>query len=131
VRDRSLQRKQSHRQDNDKHGQKTLSEEGTLPLIESDVGTEEEKHCSFVVQKQVLLYIIHFMHILFSQFARHYYLNYCSEYATAFNNLTSLRSLFNVPLWKLICLNFVSVLFMFLISRFHPPLLETVASRVD
>lgn len=45
---------------------KKLVRGDTLPLIESDVGPEEEKHCSFVVQKKVVLYIIHFMHILFS-----------------------------------------------------------------
>lgn len=63
-------------------------EDDFLPLIESDGGTEIEKCCSFVIQKQILLYIIHFTHILLLQFTPCYSLNYHSEYARAFNNLT-------------------------------------------
>lgn len=33
-------------------------------LIESDGGTKIEKCCSFVIQKQISLYIIHFTHDL-------------------------------------------------------------------
>lgn len=40
-----------------------------LWLIESDGGTEIEKCCSFVIQKQILLYIIHFTHDLLLRFA--------------------------------------------------------------
>lgn len=40
-----------------------------LSLIGSDGGTEIEKCCSFVIQKQFLLYIIHFTHDLLLQFA--------------------------------------------------------------
>lgn len=58
-----------------------------LSLIESDGRTEIEKYCSFVIQKQILLYIIHFMHILLLQFTLYYSLNYHSEYARVFNNL--------------------------------------------
>lgn len=43
---------------------------------------------SFVIQKQPLLYIIHFMHILLLQSTLYHSLNYHSEYAKAFNNLT-------------------------------------------
>lgn len=43
-------------------------EDDFLSLIESDGGTEIEKCCSFVIQKQILLYIIHFTHILLLQF---------------------------------------------------------------
>lgn len=55
-------------------------------LIESDGGTEIKKYCSFVIQKQILLYIIHFMHILLLQFTLYYSQNYHSEYAKALNN---------------------------------------------
>lgn len=41
-------------------------EDDILSLIEYDIRTEIEKCCSFVIQKQLLLYIIHFTHILFN-----------------------------------------------------------------
>lgn len=69
-------------------------EDDILSLIESDGGTEIEKCCSFVIQKQILLYIIHFMHILFLPSTLYYSVNYHSEYAKAFNNWTR-RCLFS------------------------------------
>lgn len=69
-------------------------EDDILSLIESDGRTEIEKDSSFVIQKQNLLYIIHFMHILLLQFTLYYSANNHSEYARAFNNLT-LQSIFS------------------------------------
>lgn len=58
-------------------------EDDILSLIESDDRTEIEKDCSFVIQKQILLYIIHFMHILLLQFTLYYSVSNHSEYARA------------------------------------------------
>lgn len=60
-------------------------EDDILSLIESDGRTEIEKCCSFVIQKQLLLYIIHFTHILLLQSTLYHSLHNHSEYARAFN----------------------------------------------
>lgn len=52
-----------------------------------DGRTEIEERCSFVIQKQLLLYIIHFTLNLFLQLAQYYTQHYHSEYAKDFNNL--------------------------------------------
>lgn len=62
-------------------------EDDILSLIGSDGWTKIEKCCSFVIQKQILLYIIHFTRNLLLQSTLYDSLNYHSEYARAFNNL--------------------------------------------
>lgn len=62
-------------------------EDDILSLIDCEGRTEIEECCSFVIQKQLLLYIIHFTLILLLRFALYYPQHYHSEYAKAFNNL--------------------------------------------
>lgn len=99
-------------------------EDDTLSLIESDGRTKIEKCCSFVIQKQILLYIIHFTHNLLLQFTQYCSLNYHSEYASAFNNLTHQCLFSTCPSWN----EFVWILSQFclfpllILHVFFPPL---------
>lgn len=89
---------QSNKQNN--AYQKQTCEDDTLSLIESDGRTKIEKCCSFVIQKQILLYIIHFTHDLLLQFTQYCSLHYHSEYASAFNNWTRQCLFSTYPSWN-------------------------------